>query len=149
VIDIRCMTADDFESVARFAERGLQPERYPVIYSRPKLRGVIEHFMNSPTDYHRIAVDGGEVVGVIAAAMAEMAYFQRCEAHIFALYATRYGVGRQLLAGLLGWMDDHFMVQRVSWVHNPGMRPSVQRLARICGRGRVTEQLQMTVFYKE
>jgi hypothetical protein len=142
------MTADDFESVARFAEEGLQPERYPVIYSRPKLRGVIEHFMGSTSDYHRIAVDGGEVVGVIAAAMAEMTYFQRCEAHIFALYATRYGVGRQLLAGLLGWMDDHFMVQRVCWMHNPGMRPSVRRLARMCGSGRAMDEMAATVFYK-
>jgi len=143
------MTDDDFEAVARFAEQGLQPHRYPVIYSRPKLRGTIEHFMNSATDYHRIAVDGGNVVGVIAAAVAEMTYFQRCEAHVFALYATRYGVGRHLLSGLLSWMDDHFMVQRVSWVHNPGMRKSVQRLARMCGRGRAVDETCMTIFYKE
>lgn len=142
------MTEDDFESVARFAEEGLSPERYPVIFSRHKLRHVVEHFMTSPTDYHRIAVDDGAVVGVIAAAVAEMTYFQRCEAHICALYATRHGIGRQLLAGLLTWMDDHFMVQRVSWMHNPGMPPSVQRLARMCGRGRAIDEMQTTVFYK-
>jgi hypothetical protein len=148
-MDIRRMTDDDFEAVVRFAEEGLQPRRYPVIYSRPKLRRTIEHFMTSPTDYHRIAVDSGEVVGVIAAAVAEMTYFQRCEAHIFALYATRTGVGRQLLDGLLRWMDDHFMVQRVCWMHNPGMPRSVHRLARMCGRGRSIDEMAATVFYKE
>lgn len=142
------MVDGDFNAVAAFAEQGLQPERYPLIYSQHKLRAAICHFQNSRTDYHRIAVDDGEVVGMLAVMMAEMPFFQRCEAHICAFYATRAGVGRQMLTGLLDWLDGHFMVQRLIWPHNPGVRPAVHRLARMCGRGRYIEDVQMTVFYK-
>jgi CTP:molybdopterin cytidylyltransferase MocA len=147
VIEYRTLAESDIDAVSAFAASGLQPNRYPLVFSAHKVRCAVEHFMHSATDYHRIAVNDGIVVGVIAAAVAEMAYFQRAEAHIFALYATQPGVGRALLRGLLDWMDEHFMVQRVCWMHNPGMPASVHRLARMCASGRVDE-MTTTVFYK-
>lgn len=148
MIQYRRLTADDVETVAAFMAEGMQPSRFPLAYSRDKVLQVVRHFMQSENDFHCLAFDGDRLVGVIAAAVAEMLYFERGEAHICALYATKPGVGRQLLRDLIHHMDERFSIRRIVWAHNEIAGPALNRFVRMCAGGRRVDEVSMHCIYK-
>lgn len=150
-MDYRRITLDDVPQALAFAIEGLQPERVPLVFSRTRTEAVVKHFATSETDFHLGAFDErGRVVGLIAAAVADMPFFERGEAHVFVLYATVPGVGRVLIRRLLQWFRASPRVQRLIWAQNPDADHRTHRFARWCGRqqGMPVRQSTMQVFYK-
>ena len=96
------------------AAPGLRPS--PV-----KVRGVVEHFARTPSDFHLVAFEAGRVVGAIAACVTEMLFFERCEATVVMCQARGTpGVGRELIGRL----------RRVQFPIEIQARPGFERLLR-------------------
>lgn len=147
----RRLTPADIEAVTDFATEGLDPGRFPLVFSRTKTRAAVAHFEQSERDFHLVAFDGGAVVGAIAAVVSDMPYFERAEAHVFMLYATRPGVGRALMMALLAWVDDNPFIRRVLWPQNPGADKRTAALARYCARrsGMTADEVTMQIMIKD
>lgn len=150
MIAYRRLTDADIDAVTDFATEGLDPGRFPLVFSRAKTRSVVEHFSRSTTDFHLVAFDSGRVVGAIAAVVSEMPFFERCEAQIFMLYATVPGVGLKLMRALLGFVNDSLFIRRVVWAQNPDSDPRTASFAKYCARlhGMQACQVSMQVFLK-
>lgn len=101
-------------AVAAFAIEGMRADLYPGLrVSEEKVLGVIEHFRKSARDFHLIAVDGGRIVGAIAAAVSQMLFFERCEATVVMCQATAPGAGQHLIGQMVKWARANMMVRRV------------------------------------
>ena len=149
-MDYRRITPDDVPQALAFAIEGLRPERVPLVFSRARTQAVVEHFQRSATDFHLAAFDGDRMVGLIAAAIADMPFFERCEAHVYVLYATVPGVGRALIRQMLEWFKATPRLQRLVWVQNPDADKRTHRYARWIARQRgvTVVEHRMQVFYK-
>lgn len=150
-MEYRRITEADVPQALAFAIEGLQPERVPLVFSRYRTEAIVRHFATCESDFHLGAFDDeGRVVGLIAAAVADMPFFERGEAHVFVLYATVPGVGRVLIRQLLQWFKASPRVQRLIWAQNPGADHRTHRFARWCGRqqGATVMESTMQVFYK-
>lgn len=112
-IDYRRIWPSDIDQLTAFAIDGLRPGLYPMRLSPTKIDATIRHFMQSTSDFHMAAFDGGRIVGGIAATVYESPFFERCDATVVMCRATLPGVGRRLIAALKGWADDDFRVRRV------------------------------------
>lgn len=150
-MEYRRITIDDVPQVLALAIEGLQPERVPLVFSRARTEAIVRYFESSDADFHLAAFDGTKVVGLIAAAVADMPFFERGEAHVFVLYATVPGVGRALVRRLLEWFKANPRTQRLVWAQNPGADPRTHRFARWCARqqGAHVTQSTMQCFYKQ
>lgn len=129
----RHITEDDIEPVAAFAIEGMPLEHHPGLrVSIDKVRAVVGHFARSMTDFHMVAFDEatGRVVGLLAAAVQEMPFFERCEAVVVACQARGGppGVGSTLIRMFKTWADDNFRVRRVVFPEDIGARPGFARL---------------------
>jgi hypothetical protein len=149
-VDYRRITAQDIDQVLAFAIEGLRPERVPLNFSRYRTEAIVRHFQTCESDFHLAAFDGERLVGLIAAAVADMPFFERGEAHVFVLYATVPGVGRVLIRRILEWFKASPRVQRLLWAQNPDADHRTHRYARWVGRqqGAIVQQSTMQVFYK-
>jgi hypothetical protein len=114
-VEYRRITPADVDTVASFAIEGMRPHLYPMHLSPEKVRHVIEHFAHSTRDFQLAAFDGDRMVGGIAALVSDMLWFERCEAHVVMLYATRAGVGRELVRRMFEWVHDQPSIRRVLW----------------------------------
>lgn len=133
MIEYRRLTADDCEPVARFAMEGM-PSHDGLRLSPEKVRAVVWHFWKSATDFHLVAWHGRRVVGLIAAAVGELMFFERAEAVVVACQARGVpGVGLELIKRMVAWARGNFMVRRVQFPMDLGSRPGFQRLLRQAG----------------
>lgn len=150
-ITYRKITSADVDSVTAFAIEGLRPERFPMVFCPRKTRAAVEHFAGSAGDFQCAAFDGSRVVGAIAAMVSESPFFERCDAHVWLLYAKVPGVGRELVNRMLAWAKGHPMVRRVVWAQNSDADPRTKALAKRCAdrAGLAVEEVTMQVFYKE
>jgi len=134
VITYRTLQAADIDAVASFAAEGM-PMAAPGLRPSPvKVRGVVEHFARTPSDFHLVAFEAGRVVGAIAACVTEMLFFERCEATVVMCQARGTpGVGRELIGRLMAWARDDFRVRRVQFPVDAGARRGYARLIRSAG----------------
>lgn len=135
----RRITADDIEPMAAFAIEGMGLGADDnVRLSMAKMRSVIAHFVNSRSDFHLVAFDNGRIVGGIAACVAEMMFFERCEAHVVLCQARgEPGVGAVLIKAMKAWADADMRIRRVQFPEELGARPGFARLLRRFGFNRV------------
>lgn len=113
-MEYRRITADEVPAVAAFAIEGMRADLYPgITLSQIKVAFVTRHFAESWQDFHLVAFDGGKVVGAIAAAVSDILFFDRAEAHVVMCRAVVPGVGRRLIAALRKWSDSDERVRRV------------------------------------
>ena len=150
-MEYRRITEADVPQAMAFAVDGLRPERIPLVFSRYRTEAIVRHFSTSDSDFQLAAfADDGRIVGMIAAAVADMPFFERGEAHVFVLYATVPGVGRALIRELLKWFKASPRVQRLIWAQNPDADHRTHRFARWCGRQQGTHVIESTMqcFYK-
>ena len=131
MITYRTLQAADIDAVASFAAEGM-PMAAPGLRPSPvKVRGVVEHFARTPSDFHLVAFEAGRVVGAIAACVTEMLFFERCEATVVMCQARGTpGVGRELIGRLMAWARDDFRVRRVQFPIEIQARPGFERLLR-------------------
>lgn len=133
VIEYRRLTAEDCEPVAAFAIEGM-PSHDGLLLSPQKVRAVVWHFWKSATDFHLVAWEGRKVVGVLAAVVGELLFFERSEAVVVVCQARGVpGVGRELIRRFMAWARESFMVRRVQFPMDLGSRPGYQRLLRRAG----------------
>lgn len=145
---LRRVTEADVPAVADFAIEGMRAGLYPgVRLSRAKVEAVIRHFAGSASDFNLVAFDdAGRVVGAVAAAVAEMLWFERCEAHVVMCRAVVPGVGRRLLRELRTWVEADMRIRRVLWPMEAGGDPRIPKLAERLG---FDQHLALCAFYKE
>jgi hypothetical protein len=136
IMEFRRLIPEDLDQAQGFAIEGLRPELYPMRLDTGKIRGALQHFMSSTTDFHLVALDGGRIVGGIAAAVYESPWFERCDAMVAMFRATVPGVGAALLAALRSWIDDSMRIRRVLFPLEFDARPGMQRLVRRYGFNR-------------
>lgn len=99
-----------------------------------KVLAVVRHFARSPQDFHLVAWSGPRVVGLIAAAVGELLFFERAEAVVVACQARGApGVGRELIRYLMNWARDDMRIRRVQFPVDAGSRPGFPRLLRGMG----------------
>jgi hypothetical protein len=134
-IEYRRIGPGDVDQAAEFAIKGLRPELYPMRLSPAKIDATIQHFMHSTSDFHMAAFDGPRIVGGIAAAVYESAWFERCDATVVMCQAIVPGVGRKLIAMLKAWADDDFRVRRVMFPLEFDADARMQRLLARYGFG--------------
>lgn len=148
--EYRRITEADVPQTLAFAKEGLRPERSRMVFSPARTEAVVRHFERSQTDFHLAAFDGDRMVGLVAAAVGDMPFFERCEAHVYVLYATVPIVGRVLIRRLLTWFRNSFHLRRLVWAQNDDADPRTHRLAQWCAkkRGMTAQELSMQVFYK-
>ena len=133
VIEYRRLTAEDCEPVAAFAIEGM-PSHEGLLLSPQKVRAVVWHFWKSATDFHLVAWEGRKVVGLIAAAVGELVFFERAEAVVVACQARGVpGVGRELIRRLMEWAKGAMLIRRVQFPTDLDARPGFQRLLRRAG----------------
>lgn len=132
MVTYRTLQLSDVDAVAAFAADGM-PSRDAagLRFSPVKVRSVVEHFAHTPSDFHLVAFDGGQVVGAIAACVTEMLFFERCEATVVMCQARGTpGVGRELIGRLMEWACDDFRVRRIQFPIEMQARPGFARLLR-------------------
>lgn len=140
------MLPDDVPAVAAFAIEGMRVHKYPGLrVSEPKVRAVVEHFERSHSDFHLCAFKGDELVGAIAAAVVEMPFFERYEAHVVMCRAVEPGSGERLISSLRTWADRDMRIRRVQWPQEFDARPGV---ARIAARHGFTQRNTNCIYYK-
>lgn len=135
MVTYRTLQLADVDAVAAFAADGM-PSRDAagLRFSPAKVRSVVEHFAHTPSDFHLVAFDGGEVVGAIAACVTEMLFFERCEATVVMCQARGTpGVGRELIGRLMAWACDDFRVRRIQFPMDVGARRGYRRLLASAG----------------
>lgn len=139
MIQYRRITAAEVDALAAFAIEGMPAADHPHLRIDPgKVRAVVQHFVNSPNDFQLAAFDGPVIVGGIAAAVAEMMYFERAEAHVVMCQARgRPGVGRVLLQALLDWANADMRIRQIQFPEEANARPGFCRLLRAYGFNRV------------
>ncbi len=119
--------------MAEFATAGM-PAHEGLLVAPGKVLGVVQHFAGSAKDFHLVAWDGRRVVGIIAALVGELLFFERSEAVVVACQARGApGVGRELIRYLMNWAQAEFMVRRVQFPVDLGARPGFARLLRGAG----------------
>lgn len=133
MVTFRRITDADVPQVAAFATAGMPLEHHPGLrVSAEKVRAVVAHFARSAGDFHMVAFDraSGCVVGVLAAAVQEMPFFERCEAVVVACQARGGppGVGSTLIRMLKDWADADLRVRRVLFPEDIGARRGFARL---------------------
>lgn len=134
-------------AVAEFAIEGMRADLYPGLrLSRKKVDAVVEHFRGSWTDFHLVAFDKGKVAGAIAAAVQELLFFERAEAHVVMCRAVVPGVGRRLIAALRAWAGSDIRVRRVQFPQEFHADP---RAVRLLARYGFTQCVTTCVFNKE
>lgn len=132
MVTYRTLQLADVDAVAAFAADGM-PSRDAagLRFSPAKVRSVVEHFAHTPSDFHLVAFDGGQVVGAIAACVTEMLFFERCEATVVMCQARGTpGVGRELIGRLMAWVASDMRVRRVQFPIEIDARPGFERLLR-------------------
>lgn len=113
-MEYRRITVAEVPAVAAFAIEGMRVDLYPGIsVSDLKVAFVARHFAESWQDFHLVAFEDGKVVGAIAAAVSDILFFERAEAHVVMCRAVVHGVGRRLIAALRKWADTDDRVRRV------------------------------------
>ena len=141
------MTAADVDPVVAFAIEGMRPHLYPAVrLSEPKVRSVVDHFQRSWSDFHLCAFEDGKVVGAVAAAVLEMPWFERCEAHVVMCRSVAAGAGLRLLSSLRAWVDRDMRIRRVQWPMEFDARPGMQRVAARFG---FKQQTVNCIYYKD
>jgi hypothetical protein len=128
---IRPVTESDTEAVVDFAVSGMRTDLHPGLrLSRAKVAAVVGHFARSRSDFNRIALDDdGRVVGMLAALVTDMLWFERCEAHVVGCLATKPGAGRRMLLEFKAWADQDIRIRRVLWALDHHNDPRIERLA--------------------
>ena len=135
MVTYRTLQLADVDAVAAFAADGM-PSRDAagLRFSPGKVRSVVEHFAHTPSDFHLVAFDGGQVVGAIAACVTEMLFFERCEATVVMCQARGTpGVGRELIGRLMAWVTSDMRVRRVQFPMDVGARRGYRRLLSSAG----------------
>jgi len=111
------------------------------------VRGVVEAFIEPHRDRFQLAaLDGGQIVGGVAAVVMPMLWFERSEAHVLMCRATAPGAGRQLLGALKHWANQDMRVRRVIWPMEFHADPRIVKLAQRAG---FANTLTVCTFYKE
>lgn len=129
----RFATIADIPRLASYAIEGLRPERQQMVLSRPKVEATISHFVHSRSDFSLMAEADGQIVGAIAVLVADMLWFERCEAHVVMCRATKPGVGRELIHRAMQWAWADMRIQRVLWSLEDDAPRATARLARMVG----------------
>jgi hypothetical protein len=144
-VEYRRLKPEDVADVAEFAAVGMQAHRYPLRVSMAKVNATVQHFERSATDFHLVAFDGGKVAGAIAAAVAELPFFERWEAHVVMCRAVVPGVGRRLIAALRAWADQDFRIKRVQFPQEYHADP---RALKLLARYGFAQTVTTAVYYK-
>jgi hypothetical protein len=140
------MKPDEYQQVADFAIEGMRCDLYPGLrLQRAKVDHVVQHFGASQSDFHQIAVDGGRVVAALAAAVSDMLFFERSEAHVVMCRSVMPGVGRKLIAALRAWADADMRIRRVQFPQEFHADP---RARRMLARYGFTQQVTTCVYNK-
>lgn len=85
------------------------------------------------------------MVGGIAAAVVEMPFFERWEAHVIMCRAVVPGVGRRLIAALRAWADQDFRIKRVLFPQEFHADP---RALRMLARYGFKQTVTTAIYYK-
>lgn len=128
-MEFRRVLPADVEAVADFAIQGLRPNLYPLHVSREKVRAMIAHFGQSRIDFNLGAFEDGKPVGIVAVLVSELPWFERREACIVALYATRPGVGWKLLREVFAWYRAEPLLRRLTWPLEFDVAPRMLKIA--------------------
>lgn len=140
------INADEVHPLASFAIEGMQAEKYPLHVSRAKVVAVIELVRSGAPHFGLAAIQGGRIVGAIAAVVAEMLFHERCEAHVVMCRAVVPGVGRRLIAALRDWALADFKIRRVQFPIEEFGDPRTGKLLARYGFGRAQMN---SILYKE
>lgn len=148
MITYRALKAEDIDAVAAFAADGMpMRDAAGLRFSMDKVRAIVQHFANTPSDFHLVAFRAGEVVGAIAACVSEMLFFERCEATVVMCQARgEPGVGRELIGRLMDWARSDMRVRRIQFPIELDARPGFERLLRGFGFNQVH---RAAMFFKE
>lgn len=145
-MEYRRITADEVPAVSAFAIEGMRVDLYPGIsVSELKVAFVARHFAESWQDFHLVAFEGGKVVGAIAAAVSDILFFERAEAHVVMCRAVVPGVGRRLIAALRKWADTDDRVRRVLFPQEFHADP---RALKLLARYGFTQQVVSCIYNK-
>lgn len=151
MIDYRRINREDVDAVSAFALRALtfvagDEDRLHI--APAKVKNSVAYFAKSGAEHFQLAAFEDHVcVGAIAAFSAEMAYFERKEAHVAFCYSTRVGVGMRLARSLMAWAKADMLIRRVTWTMNVGEYG--ERMARVINRRFGFEPYQTLVWVKE
>lgn len=115
------------------AIRGLRPDLYPLNLSVDKIRATVRHARDSATDFNMAAFEGGKPVAIGAARVAEMPWFERCEAHVYVLFSERAGAGSRIVKEIMAWYQANPMLRRLIWPMEFDAPVSMMRLAERLG----------------
>lgn len=144
-VEYRRVTAAEFEQVARFVVEAMHVERYPLHFDGRKMRERMRRIFEGGDGFHLAAFDGPRIVGGVAAVVQDMAWFERCEAHVVQFRALDVWVGMRLLRELMRWFRSDMRLRRVLWAHELGADPAMALLARRAG---FTGEQILSIAYK-
>lgn len=116
------------------AVRGLRPNLYPLNLSVEKVRATVRFARDSAADFNMVAFGAGGVPSAIGAArMVEMPWFERCEAHVYALFSESAGAGVRIMRAIMDWYQANPMLRRLVWPMEFDAPPAMMRLAERMG----------------
>ena len=138
MIDYRRITSADVPAVTNLAERALRfgMGDSQLRVSSEKVRSMVQSFADCPGHFQLAAFKDGQPVGAIAAHLAEMPFFERCEAHVVMCYCIEPYAGRRLIRALLDWAAADMRIRRVVWAMNHGADQFARVLAKRFGLAR-------------
>lgn len=131
------ITDEQARELALFAVDGMQPHRYPMHVSMPKVEAVVEMFRRGPPHFGMVALREGKIVGAIAALVSEMLFFERCEAHVVMCRVTCPGVGAPMIRAMRDWATADMKIRRVLFPIEEWADPRMARLLARYGFDRV------------
>lgn len=137
MIEYRMVADNEVQQLAAFAIEGMQPHRYPLHVSRFNVVALIRLIQKGEPHFGLAAVRDGEIVGAIAAFVTQMAFFERCEAHVVMCRAVAPGVGRKLISALRSWVDADMKIRRVQFPIEEFADPRIGKLLKRYGFDRV------------
>lgn len=83
--------------------------------SMAKVSETVRFARDSANDWHLVAFEAGKPVAIGAARIVEMPWFERSEAHVYAMFSEAPGAGTHILRALMAWYADQPMIRRLLW----------------------------------
>lgn len=146
MIDYRPIVSEDVPAVTALALEALRfgMGESALTVSPAKVQGMVQGFADEPGHFQLAAFKDGQPVGAIAAYVAEMPFFDWCEAHVLMCYCNEPHAGTRLIKAMLDWVNSELRIRRVIWAMNDG----AEKFSRVLQRRFAFGQKDMLVYTK-
>lgn len=134
-VAIRRAVAADIPRIVELAIESVSVNPIPVVIDRAAMAETAKATIAGNAHFVWVAVEDGQVVGCVGAAVQPGFWFERLQASVLMFYTTRPGAGIALLREFARWVKSRPAIKLAIFSLEPGMDPRIGQLLQRLGFG--------------